>query len=101
MTYDNTNRFSLFKNDRKQDERDPDYTGTLNVDGQEFFVDAWRPKTPGGKLVLSGRVKPKGQPRREPEREFGRQSGFDMPRRPNGEPAPQPASSRFDDEIPW
>ena len=41
MEYDNTNRGVLFKNDRKESERHPEYKGSINVDGQEFWLSAW------------------------------------------------------------
>jgi hypothetical protein len=92
--YDNTNRFSLFKNDRKAEDRDADFTGTLNIEGVEYFVDAWKPRQPGGKLVLSGRVKPKARQPAAP------QAQPDLtPRRPNGRPAPSYAD--LDDDIPF
>jgi hypothetical protein len=31
----------LFKNDRKETESHPDYVGTLNVAGAEFFINGW------------------------------------------------------------
>lgn len=61
--YDNTNRGALFKNDRKQQDNHPDYTGSLNVKGQEFFLDAWLKKSKDGKTFMSVSVKPKtGKP---------------------------------------
>ena len=42
MTYDNTNRISLWKNAKKETEKHPDYTGTVNVGGVEYFVDCWK-----------------------------------------------------------
>lgn len=39
--YDNTNRGILSKNERKQKDTHPDHTGTLNVEGVEYYVDAW------------------------------------------------------------
>lgn len=39
--YDNTNRAILFPNQRKQSDKHPDLTGTLNIDGKEHFFDAW------------------------------------------------------------
>lgn len=39
--YDNTNRGILSKNDRKKKDTHPDHTGTLNVEGIEYYVDAW------------------------------------------------------------
>ena len=34
--YDNTNTFTLFKNDKGDNPKRPDYTGLANVDGIEF-----------------------------------------------------------------
>lgn len=60
--FDNTNRFVLFKQDEpKGDERDADYSGTLNVNGAEFFIDGWVKTTQAGKRMLSGRIKPKAK----------------------------------------
>ena len=41
MEYDNTNSGALFKNDKKGNEKRPDYNGSLNVNGEEFWVSAW------------------------------------------------------------
>lgn len=59
--YDDTNRGALFKNDRKQEERHADYNGTLNVDGVEYYLNAWVRDGKRGKF-FSLSVKPK-QPR--------------------------------------
>jgi hypothetical protein len=56
--YDNTNRWVLFKNDRKTKDTHPDYSGTLNVDGVEYFLDAWVKDGAKGKF-FSGSVKRK------------------------------------------
>lgn len=59
--YDNTNRGSIWPNDKKTTENHPDFTGSLNVDGKEFWVSAWKrkpdanPKAPS----LSFSIKPK------------------------------------------
>lgn len=59
--YDNKNRIAIFKNDdRREGKNDPEYRGTLNVDGKEFYVDLWvseAKKT--GRKFFSGKVKPK------------------------------------------
>jgi hypothetical protein len=39
--YDNTNRGILSKNDRKEKDTHPSHKGSLNVDGVEFWLDAW------------------------------------------------------------
>ena len=41
MTYDNSNRGALFKNDKKTEDNHPDYRGQIDVDGTEFWLDAW------------------------------------------------------------
>jgi hypothetical protein len=56
--YDNTNRWVLFKNDRKDSETKPDYTGTLNVNGVEYFLNAWLKEGKKGKF-FSGSIKEK------------------------------------------
>ena len=62
MSYDNTNRCALFKNDgdRKR-ENGPDYSGNLNVGGQEFFLDAWIKTSQNGRKFMSVSVKLKQQ----------------------------------------
>tara|TARA_B110000902_G_scaffold162787_1_gene186186 strand:+ start:1463 stop:1732 length:270 start_codon:yes stop_codon:yes gene_type:complete len=40
--YDNTNRGAVWKNNKKETEKHPDLTGSLNVNGQEFWVSAWK-----------------------------------------------------------
>jgi len=59
--YDNTNRGSIWKNDRRETDRHPHFTGVANVDGKEFYVSAWKrgeeanPKAP----ALTFSFKPK------------------------------------------
>ena len=40
-TYDNTNRGSLFTNDRKTSDKHPDLKGSINVEGKEYWVSGW------------------------------------------------------------
>jgi hypothetical protein len=40
--FDNRSRGVLFKNDRKSEDKHPDYTGNyMDADGKEYFLDAW------------------------------------------------------------
>jgi uncharacterized protein (DUF736 family) len=55
--YDNTNRGVLFKNEQKKTDKHPDYSGNLNVDGVEFFLDAWIKEAESGRKFMSLSVK--------------------------------------------
>lgn len=58
--YDNRNRGVIFVNDRKQKDTHPDRTGTLNVEGVEYFIDGWiKTSSKDGKQFLSLSVKRK------------------------------------------
>lgn len=52
MSYDNTNTGMLAKNDRKQKDTHPDYRGTINVDGVDYWLSGWlKTGKEGGKLA--------------------------------------------------
>lgn len=57
--YDDTNRGALFKNEDKQSESHSDYNGTINVDGTEYWINAWLKTAKSGKKFMSLSVKPK------------------------------------------
>ena len=56
--YDRTNTFVLFINDKKGNEARPDRTGTLNVDGVDYYIDGWLKNGAKGPF-LSGSIKRK------------------------------------------
>lgn len=65
--YDNTNSGALFKNDQKQTDKHPDYRGSINVNGEEFWLSAWLKTSKAGKKFMSLNVSAKdkqGQPER-------------------------------------
>jgi hypothetical protein len=39
--YDNTNKGSLFRNNKKEEDRHPDFNGSINVEGTEYWLNAW------------------------------------------------------------
>ena len=41
MAYDNTNSGILTRNDKGGNEARPDYKGSINVDGVEYWLSAW------------------------------------------------------------
>lgn len=53
------NSGSLFKNERKTTEKHPDYSGSLNVDGVDFWVSGWIKTAKNGKKFLSLAINPK------------------------------------------
>ena len=59
MEYDSTNRGSLFKNDRKDDAKFPDYKGSVNVEGTEYWISAWIKVSKDGNKFMSLSLKNK------------------------------------------
>jgi hypothetical protein len=65
MAYDNTNSGLLAKNDKQGNDSRPDYRGSINVDGTEYWLSAWiKTGRDGTKLAgqkyMSLSVQPKG-----------------------------------------
>lgn len=85
--FDQTNRGVLFVNDKKAPgSKQPDRTGSLNVEGVEYFFDGWIKKSAAGAPFMSVSVKRKDkQPGQAPQQQPQRQA-----------PAPKDASG-FDD----
>lgn len=44
MSYDNTNRGQIWGNDKKSTENHPDFKGSINVEGVEYWLSAWKRK---------------------------------------------------------
>ena len=66
--FDNSNRGSLFKNDKKTTEQMPDYKGQINVNGEEFWINAWLKTSKQGTKFMSLSVTPKDRQVSEPTR---------------------------------
>lgn len=68
MSYDNTNRGVLFKADKQGNESRPDYSGSVNVEGVEYFFSGWiktagpNAKNPGSKFLSVAVEKKRVQP---------------------------------------
>ena len=40
--FDKTNRGAAFKNEKKETENHPDLTGSLDVEGTEYWLSIWK-----------------------------------------------------------
>ncbi len=89
--YDNTNRGSIWKNDKKETDSHPDFTGSLNVLGIEFWVSAWKRKPDASEKApaLSFTVKPKEEQARSTSKPQ------------QSKPAPSNNFDGFEDDIPF
>lgn len=59
--YDNTNRGAIWKNKDKVEDKHPDFKGSLNVNGAEFWVSGWKRQEGASEKApaLSFRIQPK------------------------------------------
>lgn len=69
MEYDNTDRGTLFKNDKATKENSPQYTGKINVGGKEFRLAAWVKEGKNGKFfsLKVSEFENKEQPKPKPK----------------------------------
>lgn len=70
MEYDNTNRGMLSKNQNKTSDNHPDHSGSLNVNGVDYWLSGWVKKSKAGNNFLSLSIKPKdakAPPKQKPQ----------------------------------
>lgn len=90
--FDNTNRGSIWKNEKKESDKHPDFTGSLNVNGVDFWVSAWKRKDGASAKApaLSFAIKPKDEQQAAP-------ASQQPPRRPSKAGRPDD----MNDDIPF
>ncbi len=68
MSYElKPNTFSAFVNDKKGNEKKPDWTGKINIDGKEKRVAVWKRKSASGIEYLSGTIEEPFKPAEQPQ----------------------------------
>lgn len=94
--YDDTNRGVLFRNDRRENDRQPTHTGHINIEGREYWLSAWVKEGQKGKY-FSLSAKPKeGAPKQQATAAGAAADYASAKSKPAGAgPAP------LDDEIPF
>ncbi len=72
MNYGNTNQGRIWSNEGKEKATHPDFKGSLNVKGEEFWISAWKQKggTNSELLNLSFSVRPKDEAMIEPAKDY-------------------------------
>lgn len=89
MAYDNTNRGALFRNTRKENPKHADYNGTINVDGHDYWLNAWLDESKDGKKYFSLAVKRKDGTADRPEQKALKEVQRHFP------------DAQLDDEVPF
>lgn len=95
--YDNTNRGALFKNDKREHDKQPTMKGSINVAGVEYWLSAWTNVSQKGDKYISLSVTPKE------EIPVATDAQAQYRPAPKQAPAaqPAPATAQDDDEIPF
>ncbi len=58
--YDNTDKGSLFKNKDRKSDKHPEYNGSINIQGVEYWLSGWvKESKKDGSKYFSLAVKPK------------------------------------------
>jgi hypothetical protein len=60
--YDNTNRGILGRNDKRENDKQPEFTGNINIEGVDYWLNGWvKERKDGSGKFFSLSVKPKEQ----------------------------------------
>jgi uncharacterized protein (DUF736 family) len=84
MEYDSTNRGSLFKNEKKTEDRHPDLSGSININGKDYWISGWSKVSKGGQKFISLSVREKQEMTRQIDK-----------------PTTKAKAEDFNDPIPW
>jgi hypothetical protein len=65
--FDNTNRGVLFREEKKSEPADRDYSGSININGTEYWLSGWVKASKKGSKFLSLSVRPKAPVEAKPD----------------------------------
>lgn len=100
MQYDNTNSGLLAKNDRKEKDTHPDYRGSINVGGVEYWLSGWiKVGKEGSKLAGQKYFSLSVQPKEEQQRP--RSNAAPAPQRRAAAPAARGSFEDMTDDVPF
>ena len=80
------NTFSLFENDKKGNDKSPDWRGKALIGGKEMRIAVWKRKSASGIEYLSGSIEEPFKPAEQPAKE---------------EPKEEPIAEAVSDDIPF
>jgi hypothetical protein len=62
------NTGAIFKNDKKGNEKAPDYKGSINVEGEDLDIALWLTESKKGEKFFSVKIQEKRKPEPKPEK---------------------------------
>lgn len=115
MSYDNTNRGQMWRNNDKQKDTDRDFQGSINIDGVEYWLSGWsrkqgdNPKSPSVRFSVQRKDQTHEQGYQNTQQVMQQAPQQQQQQRPQQQRAPQqrqqqqqaPQQDNFKDDIPW
>ena len=65
MAYDNNLSGVLFRNDRKESQKQPHYKGSCEINGVEYWISSWMNESSKGVKYMSLKFSPKEEQQRQ------------------------------------
>lgn len=106
MAYDNTNKGAIWGNKDKQSDTHPDFKGSINIEGVEYWLSGWKrdpngnPNAPSVKFAVTRKEEVHNQGFQQAQQ--AAQQAPPQQQAPQQEPQQQQAPrTDFDDDIPF
>ena len=68
-TYDNNMTGALFRNEKRTNDKQPEYNGSITINGVEYWQSAWVKESKAGRKFFSQSFTPKNPPQEQPRQE--------------------------------